>query len=91
MSTTTGVFIEKKITKMNLKLTVINIYHDYLFRCSSDLIELSGDCPADGPGIYPNCNCGVGKTFDRIEKKCTGIDRSVCPKGATGNVKWLVC
>lgn len=69
------------------RLLLINIYHNESFRCRSDLNELSGECPADGPGIYPNCNCGVGKDFDRIEKKCTGIDRSVCPKGATGNVK----
>lgn len=53
-------------------------------RCVSDLIELSGKCPNDGPGIFPNCNCGLGKSFDKVNQVCITVDRSVCPTGATG-------
>lgn len=57
----------------------------YLFsRCGSALNELNGECPPDGPGIFPNCICDGGKTFDGEKKMCITIDQSVCPKGATG-------
>lgn len=55
------------------------------FRCTSDLEQLSGKCPHDGPGIYPNCNCGIGKSFDSLKKVCAAIDHKDCPKGATGS------
>lgn len=53
-------------------------------RCGSALNELSGECPLNGPGIYPNCICRNGKSFDPQTNSCISVNQSVCPKGATG-------
>lgn len=59
--------------------------HLYPFlRCGSALNELSGECPPDGPGIFPNCICIGGKSFDPEKNSCATVNKSVCPKGATG-------
>lgn len=53
-------------------------------RCASNLNDFGGECPFDGPGIYPNCNCGAGKSFDKLQKTCVGQNRNTCPSKSTG-------
>lgn len=76
-------FIESSLNFQSGQLFLKKIDYNF-FRCASDLKSLNGECPEDGPGIFPNCQCGLGKSFDAIKQECITIDRSVCPTGATG-------